>query len=89
MKMEIWKKFHGKKGLKLLQKKWLQFKKSTEKESVAFISTGQIPTEDMALLGHVGRNYMKINGDGNTRLCMATSVVAISKALVLMCLHTH
>ena len=46
------------------------------KESVAFISTGQMPTEDMALLGHVGRNYMGINGDGNTRLCMATSVVA-------------
>ncbi len=33
-------------------------------------------TEDMALLGHVGRNYMGINGDGNTRLCMATAVVA-------------
>ncbi|MGL5152736.1 MAG: molybdopterin oxidoreductase family protein [Clostridium sp.] len=46
------------------------------KESVAFISTGQMPTEEMALLGHVGRNYMGIPGDGNTRLCMATSVVA-------------
>ena len=29
------------------------------KESVAFISTGQMSTEDMALLGHVGRNYME------------------------------
>ncbi|EGT3617020.1 nitrate reductase [Clostridium perfringens] len=46
------------------------------KESVAYISTGQLPTEEMALLGHVGRTYMGINGDGNTRLCMATAVVA-------------
>ena len=33
-------------------------------------------TEEMALLGHVGRNYLGMPGDGNTRLCMATSVVA-------------
>ena len=46
------------------------------RESVAFISTGQLTTEEMALLGHIGRNYLGMNGDGNTRLCMATSVVA-------------
>lgn len=46
------------------------------RESVAFISTGQLTTEEMALAGHVGRNFLGINGDGNTRLCMATSVVA-------------
>lgn len=45
-------------------------------ESVAAISTGQMPLEEMALLGHVMRNYLKANVDGNTRLCMATSVVA-------------
>ncbi|GAB6098267.1 hypothetical protein JCM16358_01460 [Halanaerocella petrolearia] len=45
-------------------------------ESAAFISTGQITTEEMALLGHIGRTHMGMNGDGNTRLCMATSVVA-------------
>ncbi len=45
-------------------------------ESVAAISTGQLPLEEMALLGHVLRNYLKANVDGNTRLCMATSVVA-------------
>ncbi|MGV8981217.1 molybdopterin oxidoreductase family protein [Clostridium sp.] len=45
-------------------------------ESVAFLSTGQITIEEMALLGHVGRNYMGINGDGNTRLCMATAAMA-------------
>ena len=45
-------------------------------ESVAGLSTGQIPVEEMALLGHVMRNYLQTNLDGNTRLCMATSVVA-------------
>lgn len=46
------------------------------KESVAFISTGQLTTEEMALIGHIGRGYLGGFGDGNTRLCMATSVVA-------------
>ena len=46
------------------------------KKSVAFISTGQLLTEEMALLGHIARDYLGIDGDGNTRLCMATSVVA-------------
>ena len=34
----------------------------------------------MALLGHVGRSYMGINGDGNTRLCMASAVVAYKQS---------
>lgn len=50
------------------------------KESVAFISTGQLATEEMALIGHIGRNYLRGNGDGNTRLCMATSVVAYKQS---------
>jgi assimilatory nitrate reductase catalytic subunit len=46
-------------------------------EAVAFLSTGQIPTEEMALLGAVAKFGMgMIHGDGNTRQCMATSVVA-------------
>ncbi|RDY26392.1 nitrate reductase [Romboutsia weinsteinii] len=63
-------------GCKKFAKKMTDIQAQYGKEAVAFISTGQMPTEDMALLGHVGRNYMGINGDGNTRLCMATSVVA-------------
>lgn len=51
------------------------------KESFAFISTGQLDTTEMALLGHIGRTYLGGNGDGNTRLCMATSVVAHKQAL--------
>lgn len=54
--------------------KELQEKYGTE--SVAGISTGQLTLEEFALFGHVMRNYLQTNVDGNTRLCMATSVVA-------------
>lgn len=51
------------------------------KESVAFISTGQIATEEMAFLGSFAKFGMGIkHGDGNTRQCMATSVVAYKQA---------
>ncbi|MBI2710980.1 MAG: nitrate reductase [Actinobacteria bacterium] len=50
-------------------------------DSVAFLSTGQIPTEEMALLGAVAKLGMgMVHGDGNTRQCMATSVVAHKEA---------
>jgi len=50
------------------------------KDSAAYISTGQITTEEMALLGLVGRIHMGINGDGNTRLCMASAVAAYKQS---------
>ena len=51
------------------------------KESVAFLSTGQIATEEMAFLGAFAKFGMGIqHGDGNTRQCMATSVVAYKQA---------
>ena len=51
------------------------------KESVAFLGTGQIVTEEMALLGALAKFGMGIvHGDGNTRQCMATSVVAYKQA---------
>ncbi|HTN74938.1 MAG TPA: molybdopterin-dependent oxidoreductase, partial [Pirellulaceae bacterium] len=50
-------------------------------ESIAFLSTGQIPTEEMALLGSLAKFGMgAVHGDGNTRQCMATSVVAYKQA---------
>jgi assimilatory nitrate reductase catalytic subunit len=50
-------------------------------ESVAFLSTGQIPTEEMALLGAVAKFGMGMrHGDGNTRQCMATSVRAYKES---------
>ncbi|MCR1949640.1 MULTISPECIES: molybdopterin oxidoreductase family protein [unclassified Clostridium] len=63
-------------GFQVFAKKMTEIQAKYGKESVAYISTGQMTTEEMALLGHVGRNYMGMHGDGNTRLCMATSVVA-------------
>ncbi|QDV35732.1 molybdopterin oxidoreductase family protein [Tautonia plasticadhaerens] len=46
-------------------------------ESVAFLGTGQITTEELALLGSVAKFGMgMVHGDGNTRQCMATAAVA-------------
>ncbi|MGI8983449.1 MAG: molybdopterin oxidoreductase family protein [Acidimicrobiales bacterium] len=50
-------------------------------DAVAFISTGQIASEEMALLGAVAKFGMgMVHGDGNTRQCMATSVVAYKES---------
>ena len=50
-------------------------------EAVAFISTGQICTEEMAMLGAFAKFGMGvIHGDGNTRQCMATSVAAYKQS---------
>ena len=49
--------------------------------SVAFLSTGQMVTEEMAFLGALTKFGMgMLHGDGNTRQCMATSVVAYKQA---------
>lgn len=50
-------------------------------ESVAFLSTGQIVTEEMAFLGALAKFGMgMVHGDGNTRQCMATSVAAYKQS---------
>lgn len=50
-------------------------------DSIAFISTGQMATEEMALLGALAKFGMGMkHGDGNTRQCMATSVVAYKQS---------
>jgi assimilatory nitrate reductase catalytic subunit len=50
-------------------------------ESVAFLSTGQIPTEEMALLGCLTKFGMGWKyGDSNTRQCMATAAVAYKQS---------
>jgi anaerobic selenocysteine-containing dehydrogenase len=50
-------------------------------EAAAFLSTGQIPTEEMALLGTVAKLGMgMVHGDGNTRQCMATAVTAYKES---------
>jgi anaerobic selenocysteine-containing dehydrogenase len=50
-------------------------------DSIAWLGTGQMPTEELALLGALGKFGMGIvHGDGNTRQCMATSVVAYKQS---------
>jgi len=60
------------------------FKRIQEKHgrsSVAFIGTGQLPTEEIAFFGALAKFGMgMVHGDGNTRQCMATAVVAHKKA---------
>ena len=49
--------------------------------SVAFLSTGQIATEEMAFLGALAKFGMGMrHGDGNTRQCMATAVTAYKQS---------
>ncbi len=51
------------------------------KESVAFLSTGQIPMEELFLLGILTKFGMGLlHGDANTRQCMATSHVAYKQS---------
>lgn len=61
---------------KYTAKKIKDIQKEYGKEAFAGISTGQLGMEEMAIFGHVMRNFLGANLDGNTRLCMATSVVA-------------
>ncbi|HME53592.1 MAG TPA: molybdopterin oxidoreductase family protein [Candidatus Lokiarchaeia archaeon] len=50
-------------------------------ESVAFLSTGQIASEEHALLGCLAKFGMgMIHGDGNTRQCMAAAVTAYKQS---------
>ena len=63
-------------GFQYVADKLKELQEKYGKESVAGISTGQLTMEEFAIFGHVMRNYLQTNVDGNTRLCMATAVVA-------------
>ncbi|MGL4367883.1 MAG: molybdopterin oxidoreductase family protein [Brevinemataceae bacterium] len=63
-------------GYQYVADKLAVIKKEYGGDAIAGISTGQLCTEEMALFGHIMRNFLGGNVDGNTRLCMATSVVA-------------
>lgn len=50
-------------------------------QAVAFLGTGQMVTEELAFLGALAKFGMgMVHGDGNTRQCMATAVVAYKQA---------
>ena len=49
--------------------------------SLAFLGTGQLPIEDLALFGSLCKfGIGMLHGDGNTRQCMATSVAAYKES---------
>lgn len=61
-----------------------QFKAIQQKygpDSLAWLGTGQITSEELAFLGVLGKMGMGIrHGDGNTRQCMATAVTAYKES---------
>lgn len=58
-----------------------EIQKQHGKASVAFLSTGQIVTEEMAFLGSLAKFGMGVvHGDGNTRQCMATAATAYKQS---------
>jgi len=68
-------------ALFLFCERFKQLKAEHGPESCAFLSTGQIVTEEMALLGALWKFGMGfIHGDSNTRQCMATSHVAYKQS---------
>jgi anaerobic selenocysteine-containing dehydrogenase len=49
--------------------------------AVAFLGTGQMPTEELAFLGALCKiGFGMLHGDANTRQCMATSAVAYKQS---------
>lgn len=68
-------------GFRFVADKLKDIQEKYGRESVAGISTGQLTLEEFALFGHVMRNFMQTNVDGNTRLCMASAAVAHKGAL--------
>jgi anaerobic selenocysteine-containing dehydrogenase len=68
-------------ALELMVERFRAIQRAHGPESVAWLGTGQVPTEELALLGALGKFGMgMVHGDGNTRQCMATSVVAYKQS---------
>lgn len=57
-------------------KKFREIQEKYGYEALAGISTGQLTMEEFAINGHIMRDHLHTNVDGNTRLCMASAVVA-------------
>ena len=60
----------------LIARRFKEIQKEYGYEAIAGISTGQLTLEEFAINGHIMRDHMHTNVDGNTRLCMASAVVA-------------
>ena len=69
------------KALQTFTERFKSIQERHGKHSIAFLSTGQIPSEEMAFLGALAKFGMGIrHGDGNTRQCMATAVTAYKQS---------
>ncbi len=60
----------------LIARRFREIQEKYGPEAIAGISTGQLTMEEFALNGHILRDHLHTNVDGNTRLCMASAVVA-------------
>lgn len=61
---------------KYIAKRFKEIQEKYGHEALAGISTGQLTMEEFAINGHIMRDHLHTNVDGNTRLCMASAVVA-------------
>jgi assimilatory nitrate reductase catalytic subunit len=68
-------------ALELFVQRFREIQERHGKASVAFLGTGQITNEELALLGAFAKFGMgAVHGDGNTRQCMATAVTAYKQS---------
>jgi anaerobic selenocysteine-containing dehydrogenase len=68
-------------ALETFTTRFKEIKERHGRESVAFLSTGQIPFEEMAFLGCLFKFGMGfLHCDANTRQCMATAVTAYKQS---------
>ncbi|QDU50534.1 molybdopterin oxidoreductase family protein [Gimesia panareensis] len=68
-------------ALSLFTSKFKAIQEKHGDDSVAFLSTGQMVTEEMAFLGALAKFGMGMkHGDGNTRQCMASAVTAYKQS---------
>ncbi|HTL16505.1 MAG TPA: molybdopterin-dependent oxidoreductase, partial [Patescibacteria group bacterium] len=75
------KKIRWNEAMRLFVARFKRIMADNGPESVAFLSTGQICTEEMALLGALWKFGMgAIHCDSNTRQCMATAHVAYKQS---------
>ncbi len=68
-------------AMRLFCGRFQEIQKKHGPASIAFLGTGQLPTEELAYLGSLAKFGMgMVHGDGNTRQCMATAVVAYKQS---------
>jgi assimilatory nitrate reductase catalytic subunit len=68
-------------ALRAFSNNFKKIQRKNGKGSIAFISTGQMTNEEFALLGVLTRFGIGMTcGDGNTRQCMASAVVAYKQS---------